>query len=84
MSWTFLSRTEKKARKPHECIWCGQPIEKGQKYFREVGINDGDFQDNPFHPECVEACAEELRESYEDSFIPYENERPTNQHKEKP
>ncbi len=75
MSWQFLSEKTHTARTQKKCIWCGQFILAGEKYTRITGLSDGEFQTNPFHPECRVACSEDLRENHEDYFEPYEYER---------
>ena len=79
MSYTLLSVSEPTARKQHKCIWCGQPIEVGEKHRHERSIYDGQFQDQRWHPECDDAFAEELRYEggHELEFEPYGNQRPT-------
>lgn len=72
MSWT-LDQSKPKARKNHECLWCGQPIPKGEIYSRWVGIFEGDFNCNKMHLECSKAFSEEENEGF---ILPGENERP--------
>lgn len=60
------------ARFEHQCIWCGGPIPKGEKYSLWKGVFDGEWQRNKFHKECagesdVNTC---------DGFIPGEGEMP--------
>lgn len=78
MSYNLISSEVRKARKPHRCIWCGQPIAIGESYRHERSTFNGDFQVQDWHPECDNAFAEELR--YEGGgemeFSPYENTRP--------
>lgn len=75
MGWQLLSQSSPRAVKEWKCIWCGEIIPVGTKYKRVNGLSDGDFQSNPFHPECLAACEEELRGIHEDTFMPYENKR---------
>jgi hypothetical protein len=72
MSWQCLSSADRKARKSHKCIWCGEAILPGEKYVDVTGIFEGDFQNNKFHPEC---SATQQGED-DESFCAYENERP--------
>ncbi|GAC1478406.1 MAG: hypothetical protein NVS1B6_19740 [Steroidobacteraceae bacterium] len=76
MSYTFLAETAPVARKSHRCIWCGEPINKGEKYKYTTGIFDGDFQANHWHPECCAAQRREASKTGECEFAPHENERP--------
>lgn len=73
MSYWPLDSGDRKARKEHRCIWCGEPISSGEHYHFQVGIFDGDFQNNKFHQECAKASSEFFQE--EDSFSPYEFKR---------
>lgn len=54
MSFQLLSQTESIARKEHDCIWCREKIQVGEKYSKQTGVFEGDFQANKFHPECLE------------------------------
>ena len=75
MSYSLLSENHPKARKEHQCIWCGQMILKGEKYRRETSIYDGNFQNHKWHLECDAAAKVEFRNG-EDEFDPCQNERP--------
>lgn len=56
----------RKARKAHRCIWCGEQIEPGERYFHWRGVFEGDIQSNNWHKECDEAVAsEDLRDGFE-------------------
>jgi hypothetical protein len=77
VSYNLISSEVRKARKPHRCIWCGQPIVAGEKYRHERSTFNGDFQVQDWHPECDDAFAEVVRyEGGEAEFSPYENDRP--------
>jgi hypothetical protein len=71
MSWEFLGDTRHVARKPHRCIWCGEPIEAGTEYIRQCGKYDGDFQANEYHPGCFAA----METDGEGEFVPFVNMR---------
>lgn len=73
MSTTVLDTTTPTAAKAHKCVWCGQPIAKGDKYERQKMIHEGEFHDNKWHPECARASARHLDPG--DEFSPYGNER---------
>lgn len=70
----FFVAAARKAAKPHRCVWCGEPINKGETYSYQAGLFDGEFQSNHYHPECWEATA--LDPDAEDGFMPHENPRP--------
>lgn len=57
MSYAMLLSKTRTARKPHRCIWCGEPINAGEKYIdhRYVG-DDGPAMDR-YHPECDDAVS---------------------------
>lgn len=44
------------ARKRHSCMFCGNPIEPGQKYERQTNVYDGDVYDWCTHEECIEVA----------------------------
>lgn len=77
MSYTQLRHAFHRARTQHKCIWCGGVINKGDLYDRVVGIYEGEFQDDCYHPDCKLACKDYFRNNpYEEDFEPYEQERP--------
>ena len=68
MSYELLSETTPKARKDYSCIWCGEPIPKGEFHVHEVSKYDGDFQDHRWHPECIKASKEYFSADGEEFF----------------
>lgn len=76
MSYALISERTHKALKRYRCIWCGEQIPMGTRYVREFSVYDGDVQKHKWHPECKDAAEEFFRESGEDEFAPWENERP--------
>ena len=76
MSYALISERTHKALKRHRCIWCGEQIPMGTRYVREFSVYYGDVQKHKWHPECKDAAEEFFRESGEDEFAPWENERP--------
>jgi hypothetical protein len=76
MGYTLISEREHKAAKRYRCIWCGEQIPIGTRYVREFSVYDGDVQKHNWHPECKGAAEEFFRETGEDDFAPWENERP--------
>jgi hypothetical protein len=72
-----------KARKAHVCTWCGQSIQPSETYHRWISVDDSMFT-NKMHPECVDACHEELRKWNDDEYHPYDNERPATQAQPRP
>lgn len=75
MSFDLLSQSYPIARKEHICEWCGEKIEKGEKYYRYVGFYDGNFQNTPLHLECAEAMDKHLKEDMDDEYTPYSFKR---------
>lgn len=72
----FNSPTDKTAGKDHRCIWCGQKINKGDRYTYHAGVFDGDWQSNHYHPECFGCIPEDPYYDPSEGFVPYENDRP--------
>lgn len=58
----------RKARKPHVCIWCGEPIVVGESYRHWRGKFEGEVITNDWHKECDDAAS---TEDPEDGFEPY-------------
>lgn len=75
MSWETLNATWRKARKEHECVWCGETIVKGERYLDETGLMDGDFINQKWHKECSDASNRHWKEYHEDDFDPYSFKR---------
>lgn len=55
MSWSHIADAHPIARKVHQCVWCGQMIEKGEKHYSYTGTMDGEFQHNRAHLDCESA-----------------------------
>lgn len=47
------------AKKSHRCIWCWDDIITRERYYRFVGIYEGDFQNWAMHLDCQMACERE-------------------------
>jgi len=58
MSYTVLSRSWIKARKPHKCVLCAEIISIGEVYYHENGIFDGIFQEVKLHSICRDIVGE--------------------------
>ena len=78
MSYLLIAEEMRKARKPHRCIWCGEPIAIGDRYVHERSIFEREAQSHDWHPECIKAMREAAGEEpcHELFFDPYQNERP--------
>jgi hypothetical protein len=74
--YRLLAESFPVARKQHRCIWCGEPILRGEKYRHERSVYDGEMQDHKWHLECDAAFAEELKYDPTGEFSPHDNERP--------
>jgi hypothetical protein len=68
MSYELIAETRPKARKAYRCIWCVEPIGKGEVHVHEVSKFDGELQDHRWHPECQDAARTHFRETGEDEF----------------
>jgi hypothetical protein len=62
--------TQHTAMKPHQCVYCGEMIERADPYYAETGYYDGRAFRNRFHPECFD-------ERGEQDFVRFANDRPT-------
>lgn len=71
MSTQFISSRTVRAKKQHDCIWCTEKIEIAEIHSQEVLRMDGDFQDNRFHTECLDACHRNLKEIGDNEFEPH-------------
>lgn len=74
--YTLFSLDERKARKAHACVWCGQPIKVGEKYLDERSVYDHNIQRHRWHPECLDVQRDQAREYGEEEFAAGEGERP--------
>ena len=52
MMYQNLSRKDRIARKEHRCDWCNETINKGEKYYYETFIYDGEMCDWKSHLSC--------------------------------
>jgi len=53
---TILTDKDQTARKNHKCIWCGDPINKGELYHLNTVICDLDeFCSGKYHLDCWKA-----------------------------
>jgi len=64
-----LTRKEVTTRKPRRCVWCGEPIEKGERAVYITGKIDGDFFAVYMHPECHHAMVNGSPEEYSDGYL---------------
>ena len=64
---------QRKARKPHRCSYCGEPIENGDTYMFQKGNHEGAWFTSKMHHECFE----DMCESGDGEYTPYDNERPS-------
>jgi hypothetical protein len=55
MSWDILTDKELVCRLSHHCVWCGEPLVKGDRARFLSGKMDGEFQSAHYHIECYEA-----------------------------
>ena len=76
MSYTLLSEAHPKARKDHQCIWCGQTILKGTVYRSERSVYDGSMQNHKWHMECDLDARSYFKGSFEEDFDAGAADRP--------
>ena len=72
----ILRENVRKAGKAHRCVWCGQDIRTGDSYVHIDVVDDEGFGHQHWHPECLEGAREEF---VGDEFLPYSNERPSDE-----
>jgi hypothetical protein len=68
--YQLISRSNRKARKQHDCIWCREKIEPGDTYVHEISTYDG-LQNHHWHPECESACVRFMKQEHEYEFEPH-------------
>ena len=81
MSYQLLSQTFPKARKTYACIWCGEPILKGEVHEKYAGTYCREFQSSRFHKECAEAQTDYYHENGDAEFSPGDFKRGTTEEK---
>ena len=79
MSYQLIAEDERIARKAHQCVWCPEPIAKGERYYDERSKYEGDFQYHKWHPECRDALMARLKQQkgcyYDEGFAPHAQNR---------
>lgn len=68
----FHPKIERKARKAHRCVWCGERISIGDLYAYQSGIVEFQYQTNRWHRECWDSAT---FEDFQDGFTLYGGER---------
>jgi hypothetical protein len=75
--YRLLAESFPVARKQHRCIWCGEPILRGEKYRHERSVYNGEMQDHKWHLECDADFAEGLKyDPGNCEFTPHSSPRP--------
>ena len=75
MAYHLFSLTPHIARKQHRCIWCYEPVVRGEVYYREASIFEGRHQNFAWHWDCYFDAQAVGEASGEWEFIS-DNERP--------
>lgn len=75
MSYHLFSTTERMAAKKHRCIWCGEAINQGERYFDERSVYDGEIQRHRWHAECLQEAQDGWANGDDAEFIPHSQER---------
>jgi len=73
-----LSDETRKARKQHRCNWCGNIIQKGEKYRHSVYVDGGDMWSFKAHLKCdqiFDAFYKEDRPYWEECTAEYFEEK---------
>ena len=63
MSTCFRAKT-RVAHKRHQCYFCGERIEKGERHHYRTGADGGDFWSIRAHLECDEATRDWDEDDY--------------------
>src|SRR4051812_44303963 len=73
MATSLKTVTVMKTRKAQACIWCGETIEAGTSCVSHIYIEDSQFCDDRFHPECDIACQTFYKQEqcWGEGFAPY-------------
>lgn len=74
MVWTHFRDEELKARHQHDCLLCGEKIEKDEKYIKRTGADEGIITMH-MHPECKKE-SDKWDQSDWETFTAYEMPRP--------
>jgi hypothetical protein len=76
MSYTILTHKDVKARKEHECSWCGEKILVGEVHQYRSYIFDRDFHSDREHNECTKAM-DTINWTDDEGYEPYTFKRGT-------
>lgn len=77
MSYKLIRELTPRARKDHQCVWCGEKIFAGHTYLFERSVFDGRYQNHRWHFECATAAKREAKaEGGEITFDLHCNPRP--------
>lgn len=71
MSYSLIQDVQRRARKRHRCIWCGETIAVAEVYRYECSSYDGHMQHFHWHSECRTASDGFFRAYGEEEFEPY-------------
>lgn len=72
MSNFYNPPEQRTARNAHRCSYCGEPIDRCDKYMHQTGVWEGKWFTSKMHPECFN----DMCESGDGEYTPYDNERP--------
>lgn len=75
--YQLLSCIRRKAQKTHRCVWCPEDILPGTEYDHEKSVQQGEVQEDRWHPECRAAALEFFRTEHNREFVPHEFKRGT-------
>ena len=71
MSDQHLATRHHTCRKKHQkpCIWCGEPIIKGDRWTQNTSVCDGELCSMNMHEECHTAFNAEFQHYWAGSFL---------------
>lgn len=70
MSYDEIRSKEVTTRKNHQCCWCGERINAGEKAQARSYRMDGDLRSDHMHPECNTASIDVV--TYENTFVEWQ------------
>ena len=73
--YTELQEKEVIVRKPHECEWCAQRIDKGERAHYRSYVWEGEMRSGWMHIECWDAMGKEETRNLQDGWSPGDYKR---------
>lgn len=74
MNFNLISESSPVVRKVHRCVWCGEDINKGEKYHARTYTFEG-LQNDKAHLDCKQAMNSINWHEYDNGFDPHQFQR---------